>query len=104
MAIEIYSKSNIGLVEHFGYLHYKDLDVIRKAADELQLACLQFLPYGGDILFNSEQASHILKKEIPLLQTHVALTPEYLEAINAITRAALAVSQKTHTFLIFEGD
>jgi hypothetical protein len=46
MAIEIYSKSNIGQIKHFGYLQYKEQELIRKAAEKLKLACLQFLPCG----------------------------------------------------------
>jgi hypothetical protein len=104
MAIEFYSKSNLGVTEHLGYIEDDELDVLCKVTRELKLACLQFLPYGGDVIFNSEQANHIVKHEIPLLKKHCSITTDLFVVIQNIEKAALKVSHVSHALLIFEGD
>ena len=104
MAIELYSKSNLNEIEHFGYLNYEELVVLRMISEKLGLACLQFLPYGGDIIFNSEQAHHIFKNEIPLLEKNVDHTIKIGETIKLLKRASEIVSSQSHTVLVIEGD
>lgn len=99
MAIDIKVATPEGLMKKFIGTIHNDKEFV-KAAQELNLACLSFLPIYGNLYFNHKQLKEI-DNELNLLERNSKIDENILSNIKD---AIYEVRKSPETLLMFEGE